>query len=881
MSDQIDEFNNKVELIKACLPEFLKRYGQKVKVQPNGDLKLLCPHPFHKEDTPSAGVNHKFPHVMKCFGCNYSGNIFQINHFLTNAPLTGPQFVKDNVNVLCKMFGIPEVDMQLSPDQLERMKHHEIVKAASSLILTPRVNGKVDMANTISTIEYAQKLHISDDVIHEMAVGTILDYDLFRKHISILGGWTESDLNEAGIKKTLFNKNLITFTIFDEYGRPIAFAARDMNYDGIFGFRKMSTLGAGWDRSKWNNSSTSIIYNKSEILYGFHTVKGIKSTDIYLMEGYTDALVARSHGLHNVVCIGGTSFTNQHLEMLRKNNKDRIIFALDNDEAGMNSVDKILEDAFISLPQIRPYVIQIPQSTFDGKTDYDPDTFILQHGIYAFKKLEKKTAFEWKIIRSPDVHGDVLLGNDLIEKFLPLVCNEQSSVIQHEMVSVLSAKTGVNIGIIQEYKEKIEKRQDREAKDRMKAMMRKQMRNMDSTIDLNPEEALSTLSSLHRDLSAVISVRKDSEMSHEESIQQFDEWDIINSSTDLNNIRFITGWPMFDKLIGVRKHNFWYGIMGGPNLGKTAYLINMIIRLLKIKKNLDEGMQILVSTIDDDREMFYTKMVSMLCGHRINDVEAYASQTPAIQADITKAKQTVRDLVRGGHLLVKDQRMGTTAEDMISWIANMQRKFPDRQIVFFLDNFHKISGEAEERIKYKNASQLFLEKMGSMGFSIVATMEITKDEMQKRSDFTAGAESGQMAFDLKLCGNVFNEMGTMRNKMGTKLFWIDSKNVRRPIFEVFYSKNKVSTYKDTLYYMFNDEKGDMEEIGDKDALEKLMLSNKVKAKTSSSSSIDTYQNPLSNATVPEPEAKNKTEDNGPLSAEQNLLLQHDEEEVTL
>ena len=53
---------------------------------------------------------------------------------------------------------------------------------------------------------------------------------------------------------------------------------------------------------KYLNSSDSMIYNKSKLLYGLYTAKdAIKEQDsVVLMEGYFDVISAQAHGIENV-----------------------------------------------------------------------------------------------------------------------------------------------------------------------------------------------------------------------------------------------------------------------------------------------------------------------------------------------------------------------------------------------------------------------------------------------------------------------------------------------------------------------------------------------------------------------------------------------------
>ena len=101
----------------------------------------------------------------------------------------------------------------------------------------------------------------------------------------------------------------------------IAFGGRKISYDD--------------ERCKYLNSKASLVYNKSESLYGYHLVPDDADT-VYLCEGYVDVLSMDAKGFHYPVASLGTALTEEQAVLIRKKAK-RVVIAYDADEAGQKN----------------------------------------------------------------------------------------------------------------------------------------------------------------------------------------------------------------------------------------------------------------------------------------------------------------------------------------------------------------------------------------------------------------------------------------------------------------------------------------------------------------------------------------------------------------
>lgn len=138
-------------------------------------------------------------------------------------------------------------------------------------------------------------------------------------------GLSDSDIDEWQIG---FDGLKITFPLFDRYKCPIAFTKRWI------------TVPEGRN-DKYKNSATSKIFNKSYYFYGLHNLNE-SCEEIRITEGSMDVIMAHKYGAKNIVATLGTSFTDEHVEMIKKLGKVPV-FIMDGDGPGIISATKAIE----------------------------------------------------------------------------------------------------------------------------------------------------------------------------------------------------------------------------------------------------------------------------------------------------------------------------------------------------------------------------------------------------------------------------------------------------------------------------------------------------------------------------------------------------------
>ena len=347
-----------------------------------GNYWGLCP--FHGEKTPSFSVNPA-KQIYKCFGCGAGGDA------LSFIMKTENRDFMDVIIELAERFGL-EVPLKKKKLVSKELKDQMIsaCQKATEYYNTYLLQDK--SSDTLKVMEYLTNRGITKDIIQTYSLGLAPKsyqslYDLLKAKFS------DEVLEKAGLiisSKTGYIdrfRNRLIIPIVNEYGENVAFGARAIEADQM---------------PKYLNSSDSLIYNKSKLLFGLYTAKdAIKEEDsVILMEGYFDVISAQAHGIKNAVATCGTALTPEHIKLLSRYSKSRKIYlSFDTDAAGQKATNRnaeLLREAFQGLGSIKQFDESYISTTDDryaceirviappeGK---DPDEFIRSVGAESYRQ---------------------------------------------------------------------------------------------------------------------------------------------------------------------------------------------------------------------------------------------------------------------------------------------------------------------------------------------------------------------------------------------------------------------------------------------------------------------------------------------------------------
>lgn len=341
----IDEIMN-TSRIEEVIGEFvnLKRAGS--------NLKGLSP--FTDEKTPSFVVSPS-KQIFKCFSTGKGGSV--VSFLMEKEHFSYPEALR----WLADKYGIqvPEEE-QATAEELAAISERESLHIINDFARDHFKNNLLNSPEGEAVgLAYFEERGFRRDIIEKFQLGYCLNSgDNFTK-TAIEKGYKLDYLEKVGLVKSKderqfdFFRGRVMFPIHSVSGRVLGFGGRTLLSD-----KKIA---------KYFNSPESIIYNKSEILYGLYFSKGdiIKYDNCFLCEGYTDVISMFQAGIQNVVSSSGTSLTKDQIKLIRRYTHN-ITILFDGDAAGIKAsfrgIDLILEEG------MNVKVVLFPEGE-------DPDSF--------------------------------------------------------------------------------------------------------------------------------------------------------------------------------------------------------------------------------------------------------------------------------------------------------------------------------------------------------------------------------------------------------------------------------------------------------------------------------------------------------------------------
>lgn len=408
--------------------------GSRLTLKKSGSNYSACC-PFHNEKTPSFSVNQtkQFYH---CFGCGLSGDAIEFLKQYENL-----SFV-EAISTLAGHAGLEVPDTKLSLDDrnTEKKKHSELQEIYNVLDRAKDYYIKCfKHAGAKHAINYLKKRGLTGIIAKDFNIGFALPgwnnlsnqiEDKSQKELCVKAGLLGR--REDGTYYDRFRFRIM-FPILDKKGRTIAFGGRTLEKD---------LKGA-----KYLNSPETIVFNKSQELYGLYEARKNSRNleNIIVVEGYMDVVALSQYGVKNVVATLGTSPSKSHVLSLFKFVPE-IIFCFDSDLAGKKAAWRALE---ISLPLLeenkRIKFLNLPKG-------YDPDLFIREHGKENFMQQIKRSYsladFTFNRLSEnlnlANIDDKVVLAN----KAKPIILKLPKGMLQDLMLDRLAKVVGVTKEIL-------------------------------------------------------------------------------------------------------------------------------------------------------------------------------------------------------------------------------------------------------------------------------------------------------------------------------------------------------------------------------------------------------------------------------------------------
>lgn len=383
--------------------------GLYLPVVPKGRGKA-CRCPFHDDNDPSLMINDD-KGMWRCWVDDIGGDAIGFVQRYLNVNF--PEALED----ICRKLGW-NFDDYLKKDKKADPKYD---MAKKLLTKTTQLYRKIATATNCAPYEeFLKKRGISPEHAELFGLGFAPGNNVLFSYLDSIRDTSERAFAlkialEIGlIKQGERNqydtfRNRIVFPIWDQFGQVIGFTARTID----------DSKGP-----KYLNSSESFIFNKSNLLYGFHLAKNaMRERGALLVEGNMDQLSLFTKGFENSIAIQGVALGEQSLKRLITVTKN-IYLGLDNDQAG-RIAQKRIQEQFLHEGILTKTVSFAPHK--------DADDFLGAEGRLALQK---------RIDEAP-ITLDVLLS-ELIPEEIPSLTDRKIEILEQGYAVVAPLKSSLS-----------------------------------------------------------------------------------------------------------------------------------------------------------------------------------------------------------------------------------------------------------------------------------------------------------------------------------------------------------------------------------------------------------------------------------------------------
>ena len=414
----IDEIRDRTDIVTVISDHVvLKKIGK--------NFKGLCP--FHSEKTPSFSVSPE-KRIYHCFGCGVGGNVFKF--LMEIQSISFPEVLK----VMAERAGIPlprnSSDHSTDPGHKERESLRKLNEAATryfqSLLKNPE--------GGLSARNYLTSRHFDAETLERYRIGWAAPtWKGLLTHVQQKSSVTQEQLLKSG----LIIQKEDSSTVYDRFRGRVIFPIKDL-HSNIIGFGGRSINEE--DQPKYLNSPETLLYQKSETLFGMDQAKQAirKENQVILVEGYFDQMRAVQHGIEYAVATCGTALTAKQASMLR-NHAETAILIFDSDSAGRSAAEKGFDILLEHGMNVK--IVVLPEGQ-------DPDSFIQEQGAESFlEKVRNAKPFMESYIDALVRESPGQTPADKVKmanQILPLLAKIKNTVERSAWLEKFTSKTNID-----------------------------------------------------------------------------------------------------------------------------------------------------------------------------------------------------------------------------------------------------------------------------------------------------------------------------------------------------------------------------------------------------------------------------------------------------
>lgn len=373
--------------------------------------------PFHAERSPSFNVSPA-KNMFKCFGCGEGGD--SITFVMRQTGKTYPEAIR----YLAHKYHIEVEEISQKPDPQHDEKVQARTTAAAlqahfSMVKPDTLKYWIDRGFTAETLDEfgvgycdgTKPANISDELLKQ--IGAIND-----------GG------NITMYKRT-------TIPIHDRVGNVVGWGGRALNNEK--------------DTAKYINSPDTIIYSKLNTLFNLHRATPYirQRQEIWIVEGYADAMALWQMGIRNVVALCGTALTPSQSQIIAKFNGERplrIFLCMDNETTkGKETYKKQVAEAAKNILQTLLEHGEVRRILYPKGCKDVADILAAGHPIEGIQRADALKLFvqetatkDWRETSSPVEQADF---QDVVARML---ANIKKDNVRSIYINDLSTELGIS-----------------------------------------------------------------------------------------------------------------------------------------------------------------------------------------------------------------------------------------------------------------------------------------------------------------------------------------------------------------------------------------------------------------------------------------------------
>ncbi len=619
-----------------------------------------------------------------------------------------------------------QAGVELSPQSQEAYqsytKRADILEEAQKLFIKNLMEEKADGSWGGRVGEYLAKRGYSCQEWLDMELGAYTSREELKAYLKDKG-FTEQEMRDSGLFTGGFGEDYqLAFLWKDASGRAIGIVGRP-----LLSNKELKEKGL----SKYKYSSG---LKKDNGLIGFSKVRG--SQEIVLLEGVLDALYLNSMG-YKTVAVGGTSLSTTQIEALRKAGTKELLLALDMDETGQSSTERIIKS--LAGSSLRAYVITLPEGHKDA------DELVREKGSEAFQEVLDK-AERWpswmvrRIFSKYDTSTDRGMDTAL-EEAQELYSGLEDALLAKSLKNSLIKASGLTE---EELTDRLEKVYQQSSSKRAQALLENRLQavqRMSQEGDLVGAE--NELDKTLRDMR----ITRGLEAPEPYLLEDFTE-DIISTPEALS-----TGWPSLDKLAKIPAGALTI-IAGRPGQGKTTFQLNLLSNLL----NLYPEKKFYYFSYEEAKKAIALKLIMIRSGVVLQAESNYgayvhymksrrASQKTS-DSKIERALREYEEMTSTGRLLVADNMY--QAEDLATVISLLAKKEDTGAVLVDYIQRIPIRSQAQRYLDIKLISSKLLEQAVRLDIPIILGAQLGRSQDGSKPRLDNMRESGDIEQDANL-----------------------------------------------------------------------------------------------------------------------------------